>query len=83
MRVKQYFFLLVSGVLFLSLHAQALAYTNGMAADLVIGEPDFTETNGLSTDSCPLVNDQTLCGPEGMIIVGNKLIVADRGNREF
>jgi len=51
--------------------------SNNPAADIVLGEPDFTHNGGSGTTA------QTLNFPFGMSIIGKQLIVDDNGNNRF
>lgn len=47
--------------------------TSGAAADVVVGQGNFTSSACTATQS-------GLCGPDDIFVVGNKLVVADSGN---
>ena len=55
--------------------------SNDPAADIVLGEPDFTHDNGNGGSATPTA--QGLSFPFGMSLVGNQLIVDDDGNSRF
>ena len=57
----------------------AASFTNGDAADLVIGQPDFLSS--CATGPADTVSASSLCGPEGLAVDGSgNLYVADIGN---
>ena len=51
--------------------------TNGVQADVVIGQPDFTK-NSIPSGNVP--NDKSMRGPQGVWIQNGKLFVADTQN---
>jgi len=61
----------------ITLNYPFLALTNGQAASVVIGQPDFDSTS-INQGGMPAAN--TLNGPYGVKVVNNRLYVADKEN---
>lgn len=81
-KISNHFFIgILSAAIFLLLPGSILAnYTTNMNASIVIGQPDFTQ-GGLNHEGA--VDDRGLNIPEGIILVGNKMIVSDCMNNRI
>jgi len=61
----------------LTLNYPFLTFTDGQAASVVIGQPDF---NSFSFNRGGALGGNGFDGPAGIIVVNNKLYIADAGN---